>query len=377
MNKKCIRLFLSAFLVSLACVFTFSQFVSALGINGGGYLNWDNGRLENYNGSVNTPVATFNHAVDDMWVTIGDPAVFNHIILATREIIPANSLVSFTARYMVQNTSSLSFNYYGVQFEDGRTLITDSCVVNNLSTATGAIGMNMLECSYLYYSPYTTQYVDFSNGHHILEWATGSTQAGSNGAFNIVISPASYVQLTNDGLSMSDREWLATHMPAGSSQADIEEAVENAISSAGIVSAQNATTNAVNNLNLSVQEQTEQEQSQYESEKQEEAEREEAGEDDANQLLSIFNFNFSNPFAPILDSFTNQQCVNIPTIASWLHSPTAVYCSWWSESIRNVLTPVFGLASSILLFGFIISWLRGGSSSQIPTGERGIVYKTK
>ena len=137
------------------------------------------------------------------------------------------------------------------------------------------------------------------------------------------------------------------------------------------------TTSAVENLTQATQDAEDGEQSRWEADKAEMAEREENGSDDVNQLLSIFNFNFSNPFAPILDSFTNQQCVNIPTIANWLHSSSSQYCSWWPESIRNVLTPVFGLASSILLFGFVISWLRGGSSSQIPTGEKGIVYKTK
>lgn len=135
------------------------------------------------------------------------------------------------------------------------------------------------------------------------------------------------------------------------------------------------TVSAINNLNVSIENAENGEQERWEADKQEESDREEAGQDDADALLSIFDFNLSNPFAPIFDSFTNQQCVNIPTIAGWLHLNNSQYCSWWSQSIRDTLTPAFGIFSTMILFGFIIHWLRDGSGSQIPTGEKGIVYK--
>lgn len=125
-----------------------------------------------------------------------------------------------------------------------------------------------------------------------------------------------------------------------------------------VISSQNATTNAVNNLNLTIEEAENGEQERWEVDKQEEAEREQQGKDDSDEVLSIFNFNFSNPFSPILDMFSSNQCVNIPTIAQWIHSSTSQYCSWWSQSVRQVATPIFGLGSSMLLFGFIVRWLK-------------------
>lgn len=117
-------------------------------------------------------------------------------------------------------------------------------------------------------------------------------------------------------------------------------------------------TQSINNLNQTMEDANDDAQSRWEADKQEEAEREQQGKDDSDEVLSIFNFNFSNPFAPILDMFSSNQCVNIPTIAQWIHSPTSQYCSWWSQPVRQVATPIFGLGSSMLLFGFIVRWLK-------------------
>lgn len=79
-------------------------------------------------------------------------------------------------------------------------------------------------------------------------------------------------------------------------------------------------------------------------------------------LSHLFNFSLFNPFAPIFALFQdNSGCYNIPTIAGMLHSETTLYCPWFPSSVRSVLTPVFSLASVMLLFGFIVRWL--GSSS--------------
>lgn len=87
-------------------------------------------------------------------------------------------------------------------------------------------------------------------------------------------------------------------------------------------------------------------------------------------LLNTFNFNLSNPFAPIFGLFQdNSGCYNIPTIAGMLHAESSTYCPWFDSSTRNILTPVFGLASSMLLFGFIIRWLNSESGNM--SFERG------
>lgn len=109
--------------------------------------------------------------------------------------------------------------------------------------------------------------------------------------------------------------------------------------------------------------QTEQQKEQYDQEKQEEADRENQGKDDMDQATGIFNFNFLNPFSGIFALFSPaSSCASIPTLARWVHSDTSTVCSWWSADVRSVLTPVFGISSMILLFGFIVNWLRNAGT---------------
>lgn len=111
--------------------------------------------------------------------------------------------------------------------------------------------------------------------------------------------------------------------------------------------------------------QTKQDKDQYDQEKQEEAEREESATSDANGLVGIFNITILNPFAGIWEIFNSGGCTSIPTISAWLGSEDTTYCSWWPQSIRATLTPVFSLASMMLLFGFVAKWLGGNEGIKI------------
>lgn len=105
--------------------------------------------------------------------------------------------------------------------------------------------------------------------------------------------------------------------------------------------------------------QTKQDKEQYDAEKKEEADREASAKDEGNGLLGIFNISILNPFAGIWEIFNSGGCTSIPTIAGWVGSEDTVYCSWWPQSIRATLTPVFSIASVMLLFGFVMRWLGG------------------
>lgn len=105
--------------------------------------------------------------------------------------------------------------------------------------------------------------------------------------------------------------------------------------------------------------QTKQDKEQYEQEKHEEQEREESAKNEGNGLLGIFNITILNPFAGIWEMFNSGGCSSIPTIAGWVGSSDTTYCSWWPQSIRATLTPVFSLAAMMLLFGFVMRWLGG------------------
>lgn len=81
-------------------------------------------------------------------------------------------------------------------------------------------------------------------------------------------------------------------------------------------------------------------------------------------LTNLFNFSFLNPFAPMFALFTdNSQCANIPIIAGMLHSEETTYCPWFSANTRNTLTPVLGIVSTMLLFGFLVRWLGASSGN--------------
>lgn len=161
----------------------------------------------------------------------------------------------------------------------------------------------------------------------------------------------SYLSTTNSHLSTIS--WNST---------ETQKKLESIIAALGASNSNNSQTNDLLNQQLEEQKkQTEQQKNQYDQEKQEEADREESGKEEGNKLLGIFNITLLNPFAGIWELFNPGGCTSIPTIASWLHSEDTTYCSWWPQSIRATLTPVFSIAAAMVLFGFFMSWL--GSTS--------------
>lgn len=83
--------------------------------------------------------------------------------------------------------------------------------------------------------------------------------------------------------------------------------------------------------------------------------------DDAeNAINSLDNlsFNLAVPFNTWFNLFTDNSCISIPTVSSWFGLDTQYICSPWSGTLRDVLSPVIGVASGMLIFGFIVSWLR-------------------
>lgn len=142
---------------------------------------------------------------------------------------------------------------------------------------------------------------------------------------------------------------------------------------------QNAINNASNQAHQDSQaqvdatnKQTEQEKNQYDQEKQEEQDRENQANEDSDKAAGVFNFGISNPFSGLFALFSPANtCASIPILASWLHSDTTTVCSWWSPSIRSVLTSVFGISSIILLFGFFVRWLGSGYTFDVDSMDLG------
>lgn len=89
----------------------------------------------------------------------------------------------------------------------------------------------------------------------------------------------------------------------------------------------------------------------------------------------IFNFAIVFPFHSFFASFTDNRCVDIPVIAGLLGTNQNRYCTWWSADIRNITTPVISSISMMILFGFIVSWLKGNSFSLFRSEQTGYITK--
>lgn len=140
--------------------------------------------------------------------------------------------------------------------------------------------------------------------------------------------------------------------------------VKNAINS---LNTKLGTTNGkIDDVKNEIKKQSDQQKNQYESEKEEEGQREEDMNGQAEDAQGLFNFNVLNPFSGLFGLFSNSCSVSIPILSSWIHAPSSTYSSWWCANdtmtnIKNTLTPVFGIASMMLLFGFVVRWLSHNS----------------
>lgn len=217
----------------LACLFT-SAPAEALGfvgttdhiITSGGF-----GRpMANNTLEILYPV---NRSGNDVWVNI--PGAYSQNITAMNlnvsTPIPANSLVSFSISYDYLNDAGTGIKYYGLQFEHNRSLLYDSCeniIGQNLYVANSGTHITWT-CTYVFYNQDQTSIIDSSYGSHIFE----RIQPTDNliDVLNIVIGPASSVQLTNNGLSANDRAWLESVIPDATSVGQIEQGVKDAMDS--------------------------------------------------------------------------------------------------------------------------------------------------
>ena len=99
--------------------------------------------------------------------------------------------------------------------------------------------------------------------------------------------------------------------------------------------------------------------------------------DYSTSLSSLFSFTILNPFQSIFNMFSdNDSCGSIPIIATMLHSNETTYCPWFSSNVRSVLTPVISMVSTMLLFGFFVSFLKSSTGNDVvDSGGHGSIYK--
>lgn len=89
-------------------------------------------------------------------------------------------------------------------------------------------------------------------------------------------------------------------------------------------------------------------------------------------LIGMFNFNLFNPFSSLFAMFSSgDSCVNIPILGSMLHVDNDQVCPYFPVTVRNILTPVMSIIATMLLFGFLIRWIRSSSSDFSPDASGG------
>lgn len=93
------------------------------------------------------------------------------------------------------------------------------------------------------------------------------------------------------------------------------------------------------------------------------------GGNNGSSWFDVFKINAIYPFSSFFSSLTDSRCVDIPKLASWLYNTNSHVCTYWNDDIRNTLTPVFMSLSTILLFGFVVSWLKGSSPNAFKDND--------
>lgn len=174
-----------------------------------------------------------------------------------------------------------------------------------------------------------------------------------------------------NGLSINSRKSLANYVNCVNNSFCLESPIQNNVMANDIVlrgiDYYASATDALNQQILNqekeqtnaLKQQTQQQKDQYDRNKAEEQNRENQGKDSSNQLKGLFNIQAINPFSAIFNLFQPQNsCVRIPIISSWLRISNLQICPWFPATVRNTLTPVFGVSSIMVLFGFVVRWLR-------------------
>lgn len=173
-----------------------------------------------------TRIYTLQKVNDDYWVNLPASGLANVTVMSLKlnKNIPANSLVSLSVTWTTESVGSTGFIYHSLQFEHNRSLLWDSCINFAGQPIYSSDKFMTLTCNYVFYNASDTNIIDSIYGSHIWEVIH---QADVDDHVNVVIRQPTSIQLSNNGLTYSDRLWLQQNMP-GASEAQVQDAVENA-----------------------------------------------------------------------------------------------------------------------------------------------------
>ena len=92
----------------------------------------------------------------------------------------------------------------------------------------------------------------------------------------------------------------------------------------------------------------------YEDEKQTIQDNADQAQQDAEDFTP--SFSIPNPLTNFFNAFTDNRCVDIPDLASWLHSNETHICSPWPSNVRSVMTTVVSGLFGLIIFRFVVKW---------------------
>lgn len=93
-----------------------------------------------------------------------------------------------------------------------------------------------------------------------------------------------------------------------------------------------------------------------------EVDRIETGVSDGQSSVDDLDTSLSpvNPITWLFSGLEVHNCYDISQLAGFIHAPSSIYCSWFSNSTRNIVSPVINLFATIVIIGFAYSWLKKG-----------------
>lgn len=102
----------------------------------------------------------------------------------------------------------------------------------------------------------------------------------------------------------------------------------------------------------------------YEDEKQTIQDNADEAENSANSFSP--SFSITNPVESFFNAFKDEQCVDIPNLAQWIHwegdpklGGAKRVCTPWPSEVRSVVTPISIAMFGLVLTGFVIRWFKG------------------
>lgn len=209
----------------------------SLGDSTGNY-NITSSRIEEHGGQFVNGYRTIDgvqNGYESTFFMISDTAGLNYDLqnleVQIDRTIPKNSLVTFNFSIKTRN---VGFNYYGLSFKNATT-IYDSCVGPYSGTgisvgSTNSYNTTNVGCTItLLTNNDKTSFTAIQDAR--IAWVYNNSYtmgAGVQPEVEVSISPGSWHQLTNDGLSASDRAWLEEVLPDSTTVGEVEQAIDNA-----------------------------------------------------------------------------------------------------------------------------------------------------